>query len=426
MGAINPTMATRLKKYENGGEVEQSNSTFENNMNNNNDMVLNRSMSSAWENYKTGNDIGTSLAKANPKTNPLGGVQDTLSVLGLTPGIAGVAADISNAGLSFGQGNFKEGFTNLVSAADPTGLVGIGSTGNMLGNRIGEKLAGVFKKYEKGGEVPKKEKNELDEIVKFRSSLLNEQGYTMGDLMALKANMPKGKMLVDYDDIGNMDDPEVKARQELAEFFNTHVQGETTRKAKTGQPTTFRQDTRTKSPFSVLGRRRNAREGRTPTLETTIDGIPMIEPVEVVGVKNGGEVPKKDKKSLQDLVFDKHDVEYKGEIPLGLDEFPMVEDILEKGKRSNVNTRSYEWHDDDGKEHYQLDAGMHKGKILNEQEGKNLGSYNSPKERQKADDAIHEYQSMLSPDLDIRRDGQITANNVKALRAEIEKELLGN
>ena len=32
----------------------------------------------------------------------------------------------------------------------------------------------------------------------------------------------------------------------------------------------------------------------------------------------------------------------------------------------------------------------------------------------------------LQPDLDIRRDGQITANNVKALRAEIEKELLGN
>ena len=290
MGAINPKMANRFKKYENGGEVEQSNSTFENNMNNDRtNMVLGRNMSSAWKSYKTGDDIGTSLTKANTKTNPLGGVQDTLSVLGLTPGIAGVAADISNAGLSFGQGNIKEGFTNLVSAADPTGLVGIGSTGSMIGTKIGEKLSGVFNKYEKGGEVP-----------------------------------------------------------------------------------------------------------------------------------------KKDKKSLQDLVFDKHDVEYKGEVPLGLDEFPMVKDILEEGKRSNVNTRSYEWHDDDGKEHYQLDAGMHKGKILNEQEGKNLGSYNSPKERQKADDAIHEYQSMLSPDLDIRRDGQITANNVKALRAEIEKELLGN
>jgi hypothetical protein len=290
MGAINPTMANRFKKYENGGEVEQSYSTFENNANNNHtNMVLGKDMSSAWGNFKDGKDIGTSITKANPKTNPLGGVQDTLSVLGLAPGLGGVAADVANAGLSIGQGNFKEGATSLLSAVDPTGFLGSATTGGMIGNKIGEKLSGVFKKYEKGGEVP-----------------------------------------------------------------------------------------------------------------------------------------KKDKKSLQDLVFDKHDVEYKGEIPLGLDEFPMVKDILEKGKRSNINTRSYEWHDDDGKEHYQLDAGMHKGKILNEQEGKNLGSYNSPKERQKADDAIHEYQSMLSPDLDIRRDGQITANNVKALRAEIEKELLGN
>ena len=188
MGAINPKMANRFKKYENGGEVEQSNSTFENNMNNDRtNMVLGRNMSSAWKSYKTGDDIGTSLTKANTKTNPLGGVQDTLSVLGLTPGIAGVAADISNAGLSFGQGNIKEGFTNLVSAADPTGLVGIGSTGSMIGKKLGEKLSGVFKKYEKGGEVPKKDKKSLQPDLDIR----RDGQITANNVKALRAEIEK-------------------------------------------------------------------------------------------------------------------------------------------------------------------------------------------------------------------------------------------
>ena len=298
MGAINPTMANRFKKYENGGEVEQSNSTFQSSPN----MVGGRDMTAMYKKFTEGKDIASSLARSN--ADPLKKTKDILNIAGNIP-VVGNLADAANVGLSLGQGRVKEAVNSAIAGFDPTHVLGgasaIQSADSLMGTN---KLQGAD----------------------VSASGLASQGMNM-----------------------------------IKNFF-----------------------------------------------------------------EEGGEVPKKDKKSLQDLVFDKHGVEYKGEIPLGLDEFPMVKDILEKGKRSNVNTRSYEWHDDDGKEHYQLDAGMHKGKILNEQEGKNLGSYNSPKERQKADDAIHEYQSMLSPYLDIRRDGQITANNVKALRAEIEKELLGN
>jgi len=283
MGAINPTMAGRFKKYENGGEVEESNSTFQNSP----DMVGGRDMTAMYKQFTKGTDIGTSLKNSNLKKNPLGGVQDTLSVLGLTPGIAGVAADVANAGLSIGQGNFKDGASNLVSAVDPTGLWGSATTGSMIGTKIGEKLAGIF--------------------------------------------------------------------------------------------------------------------------------------------EEGGEVPKKEKKSLQDIVFDSYNVEYKGKTPLGLDEFPMIQDFKEKGRPSNLITQSYEVTDDDGKTHYGLEASMHKGKLTGEGKEKDLGLYESEEERKNAETAIKHYQSMLSPsDLNIRRDGQITANNVKALRAEIEKELLGN
>ena len=119
--------------------------------------------------------------------------------------------------------------------------------------------------YQDGGKA--------EELVKFRSPLLNKQKYTMTDLMALEAGMPEGEMLVGYDDIRDMDSPRVKALQELAGVLGTRIQSETQKTPEYG----LEYHLRGKPERSVLGD--YASYGNR--LQRTINGIPMIDPVEV-------------------------------------------------------------------------------------------------------------------------------------------------
>ena len=69
----------------------------------------------------------------------------------------------------------------------------------------------------------------------------NRQGYQGGGSAE--------DMLVGYEDIGNINDPEVRARQKLAGMLGTHVQSTTESSPEYG----FEQHIRTKPDLSVLG-----------------------------------------------------------------------------------------------------------------------------------------------------------------------------
>ena len=133
--------------------------------------------------------------------------------------------------------------------------------------------------YQDGGKA--------EELVKFRSPLLNKQKYTMPDLMALEAGMPEGEMLVGYDDIRDMDSPRVKALQELAGVLGTRIQSETQKTPEYG----LEYHLRGKPARSVLG----DYSSYGNRLQRTINGIPMIDPVEVrPEYQQGGQIqPRK-------------------------------------------------------------------------------------------------------------------------------------
>jgi len=110
-----------------------------------------------------------------------------------------------------------------------------------------------------------------------------EPQYSRMDLMALEAGMPKDEMLVGYDDIRDMDSPRVKALQELAGSLSTRIQSETQKTPEYG----FESHIRGKPERSVLGG-----YSRPGGFDYTIDGIPMIDPVEVrPEYQQGGQTP---------------------------------------------------------------------------------------------------------------------------------------
>jgi hypothetical protein len=146
-----------------------------------------------------------------------------------------------------------------------------------------QQRGGPVNYYQKGGKA--------EEAVKFRSPLLNKQKYTMTDLMALEAGMPKDEMLVGYDDIRDMDSPRVKALQELAGVLSYDVQSTAESTPEYG----FESHIRGKPARSVLGG-----YSRPGGFDYTIDGIPMIDPVEVrPEYQQGGQMQPRRQKEIR-------------------------------------------------------------------------------------------------------------------------------
>jgi hypothetical protein len=132
-----------------------------------------------------------------------------------------------------------------------------------------------------------------DEKVKFRSDLLNELGLTMKDLMAIESMMPKGEMLVGYEDVFNQDDPKVQARQELAENLRIQTLSEFNRLQSESTIDGVRKSTneaqeyiRSQPERSVMG------DYSYPGgLQRTLGGLPMMEPITVTpSMQHGGPV----------------------------------------------------------------------------------------------------------------------------------------
>ena len=155
--------------------------------------------------------------------------------------------------------------------------------------KFGYQQGGPVNYYQDGGKA--------EEAVKFRSPLLNKQKYTMTDLMALEAGMPKDEMLVGYDDIGDMDSPRVKALQELAGVLSTRIQSETQDTPEYG----LERHLRMRPERSVLGHYLSTGN----QLQRTIDGIPMIDPVEVrPEYQQGGQIqPRKQQEMRNPEVY---------------------------------------------------------------------------------------------------------------------------
>ena len=172
--------------------------------------------------------------------------------------------------------------------------------------------------YQEGGAVGMQEGGyrgfDPDEKVKFSSDLLNKEGITMGELMNLGANMPEGANLVGYDDIFNLDDPKVQAREELANTLRTRIQSETSDYQDSEGRNEVSDIIRQQSPYSVVGDLLYSNENRHG-YQRLLGGMPMLDPITVTpeGATTGpstyysSEYRKQPKKSfLQKLLGMQH------------------------------------------------------------------------------------------------------------------------
>jgi hypothetical protein len=103
----------------------------------------------SWKDYKAG--VGSARLMDRAEADPLSDIKLSLGAAGNIPGMAGIASDVASAGLSIGQGKFKEGLGSLASAADPTGFLGAAQTGMSLWDRFIGKQYGGEVKYMQGG-----------------------------------------------------------------------------------------------------------------------------------------------------------------------------------------------------------------------------------------------------------------------------------
>ena len=103
----------------------------------------------SWGDYKSG--VGSARLMERAGQDPLADVKLGLGAAGNIPGLAGIASDVASAGLSIGQGRFKEGLGSLASAADPTGLLGGAQTGMSLWDRFSGRQYGGEVEYMQGG-----------------------------------------------------------------------------------------------------------------------------------------------------------------------------------------------------------------------------------------------------------------------------------
>ena len=106
----------------------------------------------SWKDYKAG--VGSARLMESAGEDPLSDIKLGLGAAGTIPDMAGIASDVASAGLSIGQGKFKEGIGSLVSAADPTGFLGAAQTGMSLWDRFSGKQYGGEVQYMQGGGFP--------------------------------------------------------------------------------------------------------------------------------------------------------------------------------------------------------------------------------------------------------------------------------
>jgi len=96
------------------------------------------------------------------------------------------------------------------------------------------------------------------------------------------------------------------------------------------------------------------------------------------------------------------DFDYRGTLPLTLEEFPMVMGAIEEGRPSNIYTAQSEYDFDDGTKTV-LYPQMRKGKLMSEEDieamvgrGEHFGRYDTPKEASLGDSLIHDYFSRIN------------------------------
>ena len=93
--------------------------------------------------------------------------------------------------------------------------------------------------------------------------------------------------------------------------------------------------------------------------------------------------------------------DYEGTMPLNLEKFPLIQDIYEEGKGSNIVT-AYDTDDLDNPTQWILYPTMVEGKLLDNtgidsllQANEHFGIYDSKHEMEAADKAIHKYFESL-------------------------------
>ena len=142
-------------------------------------------------------------------------------------------------------------------------------------------LLDLLKGGSQAGGSPKKNRGfNPDEKVKFISDLLNKEEYTTGELMNLKANTPKDAKFVGWDDIFNLDDPKVRANQELAETLQIGVESDYDRYSDNIGRNEINYHDRQTSPYSVVGNYSYGNENQGG-VQRLLGGIPMMNPITV-------------------------------------------------------------------------------------------------------------------------------------------------
>ena len=104
---------------------------------------------------------------------------------------------------------------------------------------------------------------------------------------------------------------------------------------------------------------------------------------------------------IDNVVKPDYGFNYEGTLPLDFEKFPLVQDIYEEGKGSNIVT-SYDTDDLDNPTKWILFPTMVEGKLLNNAEidsmlqiNQHFGIYDSQHEMEESDEGIHEYFEQL-------------------------------
>jgi len=113
----------------------------------------------------------------------------------------------------------------------------------------------------------------------------------------------------------------------------------------------------------------------------------LIASASLQSYQKGGEVKKEP------------DFDYRGTLPLTMEEFPMVMGAIEEGRPSNIYTAQAEYDFDDGTKTV-LYPQMRKGELMSQEDidamigrGEHFGLYDTPKEASLGDSLIHDYFS---------------------------------
>ena len=113
----------------------------------------------------------------------------------------------------------------------------------------------------------------------------------------------------------------------------------------------------------------------------------LIASASLQSYQKGGEVKKEP------------DFDYRGTLPLTMEEFPIVMGAVEEGRPSNIYTAQSEYDFDDGTKTV-LYPQMRKGELMSQEDidamigrGEHFGLYDTPKEASLGDSLIHDYFS---------------------------------